>query len=166
MKYFFLFCFLFTSSLQLIGQSYFPDNCAGIWEGEMLIYHQGNQVNQVDVRMEIERIPDSLKWSWKTEYLAPEPIVKNYMLILEDPGSNKYTLDENNGILLYSYVFENRMFSNFEVEGNLLTSVYILENNQLIFEISSGKDIGKTENDITNFSVMNLQRTVLKRKME
>lgn len=130
----------------------------------MSVYYHGKIVDSVDVRMTIAKIPDSLQWSWKTEYLSEKyPITKDYKLILEDASSNKFNLDENNGIYLYSYVFGNKMYSNFEVEGIYLTSVYTISKDVLIFEITSGKDLGTSGNDIRNYSVQNLQKSILKK---
>jgi len=164
MKYILSISLILVFFINLNAQDYFPDKCLGIWSGKMHVHSKGIIVDSVDVRMTIEKIPDSLHWMWKTEYISEKyPVTKNYKLILENPASNKFTLDENNGILLYSYVFGNKMFSNFEVQGTMLTSVYILGEDELIFEITSGKEIGKTGNEITNFSILNLQRSVLKR---
>jgi len=130
----------------------------------MQLYKQGVVMDTIDVVMNIHPIPDTLCWTWKTIYVTPErTITKDYNLYFKKGSNNEYILDEGEGLQLFSYVFENRMYSNFEVEGSMLTSVYILNNEKLIFEITSGKDIGKTAKDIRNFSVTNLQRSVLKR---
>lgn len=165
MKQVFIFFTLVLLSFPISGQSYFPDQCTGVWEGQMTIYAEGVAVDSVAVKMTIEKVSDSLIWNWKTEYISEKyPITKDYKLILEDPSSNKYLLDENNGIFLYAYVFGNKMYSNFEVQGTYLSSVYTLQGDELIFEITSGKDIGMTGNDIRNFSIINLQQSILKRK--
>ena len=165
LRYFISGLLLFVIS-SAFAQTQFPDKCAGEWEGKMFMYNEGVIVDTVDVSMFIEYRPDSLDWTWKTVYNSAKypQITKDYKLIKSEEAENKYILDENNGILLYSYVFDNKMYSAFEVMGSLLNSVYILNEDELIFEITSGKDIGKTGNDITNFSVMNLQRSILKRK--
>jgi len=148
----------------LSAQDYFPDKCAGKWEGQMVLFSKGEIVDSVNVKMDIERNADSLSWKWKTVYNSLKfNVTKDYKLILEDTESNKYTMDENNGILLYSYVFDNKMYGSFFVNDLLLNSVYSLEGDKLIFEISSGKSIGESGEGIVNYSVSNLQRSILSR---
>ena len=165
MKQVLIFFILLLFTFPISGQNYFPDQCTGVWEGLMTIYANGEAKDSVPVKMTIEKVPDTLIWKWKTEYLSEKyPITKDYKLVLEDPTSNRYLLDENNGIFLYAYVYGNKMYSNFEVEGTYINSVYILNGDELIFEITSGKESGMTTNDIRKFSILNLQQSILKRK--
>ena len=43
----------------------------------------------------------------------------------------------------------------------MLTSSYELQGDQLIFEVTSGRKI-EDKNEVTNYSVLNLQRVVFK----
>ena len=87
-------------------------------------------------------------------------------MILPDSNSNYYILDEGEGLELRSYAVGNALFSNFAVQGSLLTSRYVLEGDELIFEITSGRIRDTTANDIINYSVPILQRSVLERVKE
>jgi hypothetical protein len=152
--------------LTVSSQNPFPERCTGNWNGQMVVYQQGKAMDTIDVSMQIDALPDTLGWTWRTVYTAPDrTITKDYRLYPVEGTPNQYDLDEGDDLHLYSYVFENRMYSNFMVQGSLLTSVYTLNKDELIFEITSGVDIGKTANDITNFSVMNVQRSVMRRVM-
>jgi hypothetical protein len=165
-RFFFILTFLILSLVTFAQKERpFPEKCEGKWAGNMIIYSQDKAMDTIDVSMVIEALQDTLGWTWRTVYTAPErTITKDYKLY--PLGGNKYDLDEGDDLHLFSYVFENRMYSNFMVQGSLLTSVYTLNGDELIFEITSGRDIGKTANDITNFSVMNLQRSFLRRVKE
>jgi hypothetical protein len=155
-------CFLFVISVS--AQDYFPDRCMGEWQGKMIIYINGIAVDTIDVSMSVERLPDTTGWTWKTVYVSPgRTISKDYKLYLAEGTKNNFILDENNGILLYAFAANDNLYSNFEVQGNLLTSVYRLENDKLKFEITSGKSLGKTGDDIENYSVSNVQISTLKR---
>ena len=146
--------------------AFLPDDWSGVWTGTMDLYQGQTLTDTVPVRMTIARLPEKDRvWTWKTEYISDKyPITKDYVLLLEDPESNKYTLDEGDGILLYEYQWGEKLYSAFEVQGNHLVSTYEMVGEHLVFEITSGKKMeGETEG-VTSFSVLNLQRVVLTRE--
>ena len=69
-----------------------------------------------------------------------------------------YQIDEGDGIVLHEYQFENKLFGTFEVQGNVLNSVYELNDNELTFEIISGKQI-ESDDEVKNYTVDFLQRS-------
>ena len=91
------------------------------------------------------------------------PAVKDYKLVLKDAVTQTYATDEGNGIELMDYYFNNKLYSIFETHGVMLTSSYELQGNQLIFEVSSGKKIDENK-EVNNYSVLNLQRVIFKRR--
>ncbi len=129
----------------------------------MVIHQNGVARDTIPCEMTIESVTKDSIWTWKTVYKGDQVITKDYRMILPDPGANYYILDEGDGLELRSYAIGNTMFSNFSVQGSLLTSRYSLEEDQLIFEITSGQVRDTTTNDIINYSVPILQRSVLKR---
>jgi len=68
------------------------------------------------------------------------PAVKDYTLILNDPATNAYSTDEGDGVVLKDYLFDQKLYSVFETQSILLTSSYELMGDQLIFEVTSGKN--------------------------
>jgi len=164
MKKYLILCLLMVTPILISAQESFPDQCIGEWKGVMKIYGQGMLKDSLPVSMTITSITDTMAWKWKTIYRSPQgEIVKDYTLFPGEAYINEYILDEKNGIFLNAYVHGNKMYSNFEVQGSYLSSVYELKDDALIFEIIFGKDKGLTGNDITNFSVDGLQRSVLHR---
>lgn len=164
MKKYLILVFLMVTNLSVSAQESFPDQCIGEWQGVMKIYGQGMLKDSLSVNMSITTMNDTLGWKWKTVYHSPQgEIVKDYTLLPRESSVNEYILDEKNGILLNAYVHGNKMYSNFEVQGSYLNSVYEIKSDTLIFEIVFGKDKGLTGNDITNFSIDGLQRSVLQR---
>lgn len=146
------------------AQNLFPDKCAGTWEGMMQIYYQGTLRDSVKVRFTVAPQSENA-WKWQTEYLSEKmPLTKNYTLKLKDATQNLYITDEGNGIELHEYLFGNKLYSVFEVEGILLTSSYELRGEELIFEVTSGKKIPEaTTQEVSNFSTLSLQRVILKK---
>lgn len=162
---------LFILSLVLqsnagFSQTYFPDRCKGNWKGMMYIYQKGALKDSVGILFSVT--PEGKnQWNWKTEYLSNKfPLVKNYTLKLVDSTINRYVVDEGEGILLYDYLFDNKLYAVFEAHDILLTSTYELKNDdELIFEVTSGKKLaGKTTDEVLNYSIESLQRVVLRKK--
>lgn len=57
---------------------------------------------------------------------------------------------------------EQKSFIGAEKQGILLTSTYEWLGNQIIFEVTSGKEL-QTTNGVKSYSVLNLQRAVLRK---
>ncbi len=165
MKALFLFTVILSLTASLSAQPLFPDRCTGIWEGTMYLWNGGQVKDSLPVRMTIIKQKDSAVWSWKTEYLSPtRPMTKDYLLKLSDPAKRVYITDEGDGILLYDYEFGNKLYSAFAVQGAYLTACYEIKGEELVFEVSSGKQLEAVTNGVTSYSVNNLQRVVYHRK--
>lgn len=142
----------------------FPTSWVGKWSGKMLIYAQGATKDSLDVEMTINPAEEPNSWRWKTVYLSPKnPITKDYPLKTADATKGHYWLDEGDGIVLDAYLLGNKLFHLFGVSGLYLTATYELQGETLVFEVTSGKWLNSTGNDVTNYSVLNLQRSLLRR---
>jgi len=141
----------------------------GKYEGMMLIYKQQKNVDSLPVLLTINNIlPDSV-WQWKTEYLSTKmPVTKNYQLSVADRSKGMYLTDEGDGVILFNYLFGNKMYCQFETAGLLLTSTYeFINDNEIIFEVTAGKKITRKNTDeIVNYQVNTLQKTNFKRKKQ
>lgn len=164
MRTFIIFCILFAW-FTLRGQLSFPEKCIGTWTGTMYIYNRGSLVDSVPIRLSVNRTNAQDTFIWKTAYLSEKfPLVKDYKLVISDAGKGVFKTDEGDGVILIDYLFENKLYSVFETQGILLTSTYEWLENQIIFEVTSGKEL-QTTNGVKSYSVLNLQKAVLK-KME
>jgi hypothetical protein len=160
MKQLFLLLSLVFYSLNIFSQDAFLSKWTGVWEGKLYIYSNGEIKDSIQSILTIAETNNPHEFTWKTVYKAPDKdIVKDYKMIAQDSIPNMYIMDENNGIELKAYRFGNKLYSVFAVQGSLLTSLYELKDNELIFEIISGKELDETEN-VTNYSVSFLQRAV------
>lgn len=143
----------------------FPEKCLGIWKGTMEIYSRGEIKDRVDVRLTVARTKTPSDFTWRTEYLSrTRPMTKDYVMRVLDVAKGLYETDEGEGLKLTEYLFGNKLFNVFEVQGVMLTSSYELREDELIFEVTSGKKVGTVAGGVTNFSVDNLQRVVFKRE--
>lgn len=160
-----LFLIIIFSSISGIvyAQENFADKCVGEWEGIMYIYGKGQLRDSVPVRLIVQKTNRANAWIWKTNYLSKTaPVEKNYTFLLKDASTQTYLTDEGDGVEIMNYYFNNKLYSVFETHDVLLTSSYELQNNQLIFEVTSGKKI-EHKKEVTNYSVLNLQRVVFKK---
>lgn len=146
------------------AQENFADKCIGKWEGTMYMYGKGQLRDSLPVELDVQKTNRSDTWLWKTTYLSKTmPAVKDYKLVLKDAVTQTYVTDEGSGIELMDYYFNNKLYSVFETHGVMLTSSYELQGNQLIFEVSSGKKLDENK-EVNNYSVLNLQRVIFKRR--
>ncbi len=145
------------------AQTNFAEKCLGVWEGTMKIYAAGALKDTVKVRLTVAKTAKPDEYAWKTEYFSPtRPVVKDYRLRVDDAAKGVYVTDEGDGVELVNYLFEDKLYNVFEVQGIVLTAVYELRGAELIFEVTSGKKLNETKG-VTNFSVGNLQRVVFKK---
>jgi len=142
----------------------FPEKCLGVWNGQMKIYVKGQLRDSVQVRFTAAKTTTKGSYIWKTEYLSPStPVVKDYVLVVDDLSQGRYLLDEQNGIALKQFVVGNKMQSLFKVQDIYLTASTELVGDTLIFEVTSGKETGETSG-VKNYSFNNVQRVVLKKE--
>ena len=156
--------FIIFLNITLVNAQSFPDQCVGTWNGTMNIFSRGSLKDSVKVILTVAKGSQPNEWTWKTEYLSEKlPMTKDYVLRLKDVEKNIYVTDERNGIELMDYIFNNKLYSIFETQGIFLTSSYELRDKDLIFEVTSGKKTSTTDQQVTNYSVDNLQRVVFKK---
>lgn len=154
---------ILVSWFYLNGQTSFPEKCLGIWTGTMHIYNRGSLVDIVFIKLNVTRTNAPDTFVWKTEYLSEKfPLIKDYKLVISDAGKGVFMTDEGDGIILMDYLFENKLYSVFETQGILLTSTYEWLGNQIIFEVTSGKEL-ETTYGVKSYSVLNLQKAVLRK---
>lgn len=144
----------------------FPEKCLGKWEGMLMIYQQGQLRDSVKVIFTVAKTDVADRWTWKKEYISEKfPMVKDYELVLKDAEKGQYITDEGENIQLADYLFGNKLYSVFETGGILLTSTYELREEELIFEVTSGKKL-TDDQEVNNFSVSSIQRAVFTRSKE
>lgn len=138
----------------------------GKWKGTLIIWKENKIMDSVPTELTIKTIIKDSIWQWKTEYIsATMPVTKDYSLRVVDKQKGIYITDEGDGIELMNYTFGNKLYSNFETSGILLTSSYEWIGNDIIFEIASGKKIDNINSnaEVLNFTVRNLQKVVYKK---
>ena len=136
----------------------------GEWHGLMQMYKNGQKIDTVDVLLTIKPINDSTL-TWRTEYKSvKQPMIKNYTMKSVDVSKGVYATDEGEGVVLDTYLIDHALYNVFEVEGIMLTAMYRLMGDEIVFEVTSGKKGNVVAGGVTNFSVNNLQKVHFKRE--
>lgn len=150
----------------------FPKAYFGVYKGDLTIT---NANVEEKIPMEFHLLPT------ETEGIYHYVIIynvkdnrqeRNYTLKVQDVSQGTYTIDENNGILLDAKVLGNKLYSMFEVQGNLLTTNLTFFENEMIFEITfSNKKAAKlsgTEGDnfieVTSYPISTIQKGILQKQ--
>lgn len=167
-----LFCLL-TNCLTVHAQKKFPAGYAVTWKGDLFIYNAGvKNVGKIPMSLTIKSTDSANQWDWIIRYL-PEgktPDQRNYALVVIDSAKGKYTIDEKNGILIDARMVGNVLATRFAVGGTLLLITYKLEEDRIVFEVTTGAannthETGNLpENDIpavTVYPITDYQKAVL-----
>ncbi len=161
-------CFYSLALAQNLG---FPDAYLGNYEGKLQIF--GAQVQEIDMKFELQKTDTAGKYIYTLIYIAPNRTdERKYFLIEKDKIKGIYQVDENNGIILNARFVANSLISIFEVEGNVIYSCFTFENQNLIFEIISSNKAnieksGGTSTEIPEvlaYPVTGYQKAVLKKE--
>lgn len=118
----------------------FPESWEGIWKGELQIYKENNLAQSVPMELHILELDTSDSYTWTIIYGSDKESGKRpYELKIIDPKKGIYAIDEKNSIVLDAYFFRDKFFSRFEVMGSYLLCTYQKVEEQIVFEIISGK---------------------------
>ncbi|HKK79536.1 MAG TPA: hypothetical protein VJ933_07900 [Phaeodactylibacter sp.] len=115
-------------------QADFPAKWVGVWTGELNIYSP--QGLQQSVPMELHILPRDSFYTWTIVY-GQQP--RNYLLKPLQPKQGLYLIDEQNSIGMEATLINGKLYSRFEVMGNLLLSTVEQQaDGRLRYEIISG----------------------------
>jgi hypothetical protein len=138
---FVIIALLFISLVSpLHGQSVFPEDYLGQWEGQLLIYSGNRLVKEVTMRLLIDETASEDIFIYNMVYQGKgeEPDARNYLLIVKDLKNGVFEIDEQNSIVLPMQLFGTKLVSSFTVEGSVVHFMYELGNNTIGVEVLSG----------------------------
>ncbi|MFV0541229.1 MAG: hypothetical protein ACK5MZ_08340 [Aestuariibaculum sp.] len=159
---------LFSITVSLAQSQVFPDDFIGVYKGDIEISNiQGKQ----KIAMEFHLTKTDTVGTYRyTLVYNNKP--RHYFLIEKDKEKGQYIIDENNGIILPVTVFNQTVYSIFEVNGNLITTTEHFYNDYMDFEImlskiSSTGVTGKGTKEIPEvitYPIWSVQRARLKKQ--
>ena len=146
-KYFFIIIILLLAScskktvlVHQLPKENFPQAWVGNWSGELSIYNAKGLQQKIPMGLEIQPTAQKEVFTWALIYGEDkEKGRRDYELNIKDAEKGWYVIDEKNSILLDCYLFHNKLYSRFEVMGNMLLCTYEKQGDQIIFEVISGK---------------------------
>ena len=141
-----ILCFIFGLSFKgkcqnslLDDINTFPESWLGNWVGDLHIYKENKLVQTIPMELEMAAIDTSDHFVWAIIY-GEDKIAgrRSYELEVLDAEKGIYRVDEKNSIKLESYLFGNKLFSQFSVMESQLLCTYEKVGDKMIFEIISG----------------------------
>lgn len=165
-----------TTILDSTKVDLFPASWCGYWEGDLEIIGPQGTIQTLPIAYDIQSTDEDSTYIWAIIY--GEDIVagrRDYRLIVKDRSKGHYLVDEQNSIMIDSYLINNELISWFEVEGNLLSTSLSMKNEQLHHKIiftkkSNAVESGNTivKNDtipkVTSYPLYNIQSAILTKK--
>ena len=116
----------------------FPTAWEGEWSGDLVISNGQGELQRIPMILRI--LPtDSNRHTFTIVY--GEDTAENtrpYYLQTVDASVGHYEVDEDNGIILDDFQIAGKLYSRFEVMGNLLLTTLEKQDEHLIYEIISG----------------------------
>ncbi|MEM9819445.1 MAG: hypothetical protein AAF985_00175 [Bacteroidota bacterium] len=130
----------------------FPMTWVGQWIGQLEIYNNAGLAQSVEMELDIRPIDNSSNFIWAITY-GPDKVAgrRSYELATVNKENGLYLIDEKNTIKLESYLFNNKLYSRFEVMGSWLLSSYEKQGEEIVFEIISGKGEAVSKTGGQNF---------------
>lgn len=129
----------------------------GNWKGTLDISNSNGSKQNIQMELEIKESDSARVWNWGIFYGEGENRdERNYLLRELDFQKGLFILDERNSILLDFYCKDfNAFYSTFSVNGNLISSEYVLDGNKIYFKIvSSDMKSGNMTSDFNSDSTI------------
>ena len=168
---------LLLAGLSQIGAAqdvFFPQAWEGHWAGRLEIFNPDGKVQDLPMQLIIEPLDSAHRWTIIYGE-GEEADQREYLLKPVQPARGLYAIDEQNSIVLDAIYIGGKLYSRFEVAGNLLLSMVELQGDGLHYEIISGKAEprnitggeerdGETVPEVKSYPVVVRQLAVLRRK--
>ena len=157
---------------------FFPEDWAGTYSGDMIIGNLGRPTDTVAISFEIDTLVTDSVWSYKMTFNSEKwgTIVKDYKIASTKIGdSNRFVLDENNGIVMELSYMDGTFYGMYEVMGIMYISTMRYDKGELYFDLfgaptnnptvtSAGE--GEEKVDATSYRVVLHQTVILMRDNE
>ena len=154
----------------------FPESWFGEWAGTLEIFNNKGLSQSIPMTCLMSKTDTAGVFNWNIIY--GEDKVKGlrpYLLRTIDAQKGQYLCDELNSIKMESYLLGNKLFCNYIVAGNWITSTYEKQGDVMVFEIIFGKEKSVSETGgqkvngedipvVKAFPIVISQKATLKRK--
>ena len=141
----------------------FPYSWFGTWAGNLEIYSSKGLTQTIPMQLVKAPTDESGVFQWNIIYGTDlEKGLRPYLLRTVDASIGLYQHDEINSIKMEAYYLGGKLFSNFSVEGNLLTSIEEKDGDKIKFEIIFGKEkpVSETGGKVVNGDTISTVKTL------
>lgn len=137
---FFLCCilcsFLVSTQAQHATATSFPQAFVGHWKGQLNWQRGGAAIQTFPMQLIIKAVSDS-NYTWQIIYGDQQQDNRPYILKPVKPAVGHWQVDEQNGIILDSYVFDHSFTGAFTVQGNTIVDKYTVRGDSMDVEFLS-----------------------------
>ena len=117
----------------------FPKCFIGNWKGKLQWMIAGKPTQTFTMQLRIQSTDAANQFTWQIIYGDDNKDNRPYILKPLDTAKGYWIIDENNGIVLDSYVHGNTVHGAFTVQGNTIVDNYTIENGKMKVEFFSIK---------------------------
>jgi hypothetical protein len=157
------------STASPIAKTTFPQSFVGNWKGQLQWMVAGKATQNFSMQLRIQPTDTANQYTWQIIYGTAGKDNRPYILKPVDTAKGHWIIDENNGIILDSYVHGNAIHGAFTVQGNTIVDNYTIENGKMrveFFSIKLGdkKQSGKGTEDtpfVDSYKISSYQTGVL-----
>ena len=115
----------------------FPLSFIGNWKGKMKWMVSGKGEQEFTMQLKIQAADSAGEYTWQMIYGDDNKDNRPYILKPIDIAKGHWVIDENDGILLDSYVHGNAIHGAFTVQGNTIVDNYRVDKDSMFVEFFS-----------------------------
>ncbi|MGG9960103.1 hypothetical protein [Ferruginibacter sp. SUN106] len=147
----------------------FPQSFIGNWKGKLQWMVNGKPTQIFTMQLRIQPADTADQFTWQIIYGDDAKDNRPYILKPVDTATGHWVIDENDGIILDSYVHGNAIHGAFTVQGNTIVDNYKVENGKMLVEffsikLADKKQSGKGTEEtpfVDSYTISNYQTGVL-----
>lgn len=120
-----------------LSNNSFPQNWQGTWSGVMSDRNIRGKSRTVPMTIRIKPISQKpIRYTWQITYgTGAKKLVRNYELVAINQSVGHFAIDEKDGTLIDAWWLGNKLYSQFRVENQLLSTEEQLKGNRLHYEL-------------------------------
>jgi hypothetical protein len=122
---------------KIVKPNYFPINFIGHWKGKLQWQRIGKPSQTFTMQLIVQPAAAKGQYTWQIIYGDSATDNRPYILKPIDTANGHWVIDETDGIVLDSYVFNNSIKGAFTVMNNTIIDNYTVENNKMTVEFFS-----------------------------
>ena len=147
----------------------FPHSFTGNWKGKLKWMVSGKPEQEFTMQLKIQPADSAGAYTWQMIYGDDNKDNRPYILKPIDIAKGHWVIDENDGILLDSYVHGNAIHGAFTVQGNTIVDNYRVDKDSMFVEffsirLAEKKTSGKGTEDtpfVDSYKISSYQEGVL-----